>query len=133
MMHNFIICKFSERRWFFKSHWAKWSPEQVAFFYFQTVTLGLIRLTHVLLFMNHAWKQQIPKLSGENCVTIQLTVRAWSHEWGWLGIPVSQEKGQPRATICTDVYRDWKQCSWAVYYPLSCFSLGSDKTRQLLS
>ena len=45
-------------------------------------------------------KRQIPKLSGANCLTIQLTVRAWSHEPG-------------------------KQCAWTVFYPLSCFLLGS--------
>ena len=40
------------------------------------------------------------KLSRANCVTIQLTVRAWSHEPG-------------------------TQCAWIVCHPLSCFSLGS--------
>ena len=40
------------------------------------------------------------KLSRANRVTIQLTVRAWSHEPG-------------------------KQCAWTVFHPLSCFSLGS--------
>ena len=38
--------------------------------------------------------------TGPKCFTIQLTVRAWSHEPG-------------------------KQCAWTVCYPLSCFSLGS--------
>ena len=45
-------------------------------------------------------KRQIPKLSRANCLTIQLTVRTWSHE--------------PE-----------KQCAWTVCYLLSCFSLGS--------
>ena len=31
-------------------------------------------------------KRQIPKLSCGNCVTIQLTVRTWSHELGWPGL-----------------------------------------------
>ena len=39
------------------------------------------------------------KLSRANCVTIKLTVRAWSHEPG-------------------------KQCAWTVCHPLSCFSHG---------
>ena len=60
---------------------------------------GLIRLSRILSFTKHD-KPQIPKLSRANCVTIQLTVRAWSHEPG-------------------------KQCAWAVCYSLSCFSLGS--------
>ena len=44
-------------------------------------TLGLIRLSHELQ------KWQIPKLSCTNCMTIQVTVRAWSHDPGWLALP----------------------------------------------
>ena len=50
-------------------------------------------------FIHEPRKRQIPKLSRANCLTIQVTVRAWSHEPG-------------------------KQCAWTVCYPLSCFLLG---------
>ena len=105
-------------------------------------------------------------------MTIQLTVRAWSHEPGWLALPRWQEcfhssdqnrfkfmgtkgivyirkefnfyriwfgtsKWPPWRHVKTlyymerasqeplFLYRAWKQCAWAVCYPLSCFSLGS--------
>ena len=51
-------------------------------------------------FIHEPRKRQIRKLSRANCLTIQLTVRAWSHEPG-------------------------KQCAWTVCYSLSCFLLGS--------
>ena len=114
-MHNFIAY-FRRGGYFLKSYRAKWPRKQVAFFHGRTVKgaetniftckpcsifkpLGLIRLSRILSYTKPG-KQQIPKLSRANCVTIQLTVRAWSYEPG-------------------------KQCPWTVCYPLSCFSLGS--------
>ena len=37
--------------------------------------------------MHEPRKRQIPKPSRANCVTIQLTERAWLHELGWLVLP----------------------------------------------
>ena len=92
---------------FLKTYWAKWLRKQGAFFHGRTVkgvesnifkckprsifkTLGLIRTT----------KAANSKAFKAICVTIQLLVRAWSHE------PA-------------------KQWAWTVCYPLSCFSLRS--------
>ena len=109
-MHNFIAY-FRKGGDFLKPFWAKWPRKQVAFFHGRTVkeaesniftckpcsifkTLGLIRLSRIL----STTKTAIPKLSHANCVTIQLTIRAGSHDLG-------------------------KQCPWTVCYLLSCFSL----------
>ena len=62
-------------------------------------TLGLIRF-EVVFYHTRTRKRKIPKVSRANCVTTQLTVRAWSRELE-------------------------EQCAWTEYYPLSCFSLGS--------
>ena len=118
MMHN-LIAYFRKGGDFLKSYWAKWPRKQVAFFHRRNrkrgrvqhltckprsifETFGLIRLSRILSYTNQhePRKRQIPKLSRASCVTIQLTVRAWSHEPG-------------------------KQCAWTVCDPLSCFSFGS--------
>ena len=116
MMHNFIAY-FRKGRDFLKSYWAKWPRKQVASFHGRTVkgeesniftcksrsivfkTLGLIKLNRFLSYTNHE-SGKFQSFYVQNCVTIQLTVRAWSHEPG-------------------------KQYAWTVCYPLSCFSLGS--------
>ena len=73
--------------------------------------------------MHESQKRQIPKSSRANCVTIQLTERAWLHAPGWLALPrwlLSQyymNQASPKSP--------WKLCAWAVRYPPSCFSLGS--------
>ena len=139
IVHNFIA-DFQKGGDFLKSYWAKWSRKQVAFFHIQSVkggkaqplqvqtafvifkTLGLIRLSH------EPQKWKIPKLSCVNCMTIQLTVKAWSQELGWLALPswllssTSRGAAQRRHFL----YCDWKQnASWALCYSLFCFSLGS--------
>ena len=140
MIHNFIA-DFQKGGDFLKSYWAKWSHKQVVFFHIQSVkggkvqplqvqtafvifkTLGLIRLSH------EPQKWQIPKLSCVNCMTIQLTVKAWSQELGWLALPnwlLSRTSWKGPAQSRHFLYWDWKQsASWAVCYSLSCFSLGS--------
>ena len=54
-------------------------------------------------------------------------VRASSHKPGWLAQPrwlwsrYYMKRARPESPF---LYRDWKQCAWAVCYPLSCLSLG---------
>ena len=73
-------------------------------------------------------KRQILKLSRTNCVRKQLTVRAWSHEPGWLALLrwllswYYMKRASPEPLF---LCRDWKQCAWVACYPLSCFLLGS--------
>ena len=73
-------------------------------------------------------KRQILKFSRANCVRKQLTVRAWSHEPGWLALPrrllswYYMKRASPEPLF---LCRDGKQCAWVACYPLSCFLLGS--------
>ena len=116
MMHNFIAY-FRKGGNFLKSYWAKWPRKQVASFHGGTVkgeesniftckprsivfkTLVLIKLSRSLSYTNHE-SGKFQSFYLQNCVTIQLTVTAWSHGPG-------------------------KQYAKTVCYPLSCFSLGS--------
>ena len=109
--------------------------EQTAFLTIIFKTLRLIRLTRILSYEPGAKAANSKALPRANCVTIQLTVRAWSHEsgWpglsGWLALPswllsrYFMKRASPEPLYL--LYRDWTQCAWAVCYPLSCFSLGS--------
>ena len=112
--------------WFLKILSAKWSRKQVVFFHFQTVkgqgrcptssrancvrgsfleTLGIIRLGRILLLFQSFHLQT-----------------AWSYEPGWLALPrrflsrYYMKRARPEPPF---LYRDWKQCAWAVCYPLS--------------
>ena len=111
-MHNFIAY-FRKGGDFLKSYWAKWPRKQVAFFHNRTVKgaesnifkckpqsiqNSSVNKIKSCSLIHEPRKRQIPKLSRANCVTIQLSVRAWSHEPG-------------------------KKCAWTVCYPLSCFTL----------
>ena len=98
MMHNFIAY-FRKGRDFLKSYWAKWPRKQVASFHGRTVKgeesniftckprsivfkiFGLIKLNRFLSYTNHE-SGKFQSFYEQNCVTIQLTVRAWSHEQG---------------------------------------------------
>ena len=54
-------------------------------------------------------------------------VRGWSHKPGWLSLPrwLLSRYYMKRARPEPSLYRDLKQCAWAVSYQLSCLSLGS--------
>ena len=103
--------------------------EQTAFVTIIFKTLRLIRLTRILSYEPGAKAANSKALSCANCVTIQLTVRAWSHESGWLARPrwLLSRYFMKRASLEPPflLYRDWTHCAWAVCYPLSCFSLAS--------
>ena len=104
LMMDTFIAYFWKGGNFLESNRAKW-PRKQAFFHCRTVkgtesNNFKCKGRSMYSLIHEQWKRQIPKLSRANCVTIQLTVRAWSHEPG-------------------------KQCAWAVCYSLSCFSLGS--------
>ena len=60
--------------------------EQTAFLTIIFKTLRLIRLTRILSYEPGAKAANSKALPRANCVTIQLTVRAWSHESGWPGL-----------------------------------------------
>ena len=115
-MHNFIAY-FRKGGDFLKSYWAKWPRKEVTFFQGKNrkrgrvqhltceplsifKTFGLVRLSRILSYTNQHEPRirQVPKLSRVSCVTIQLTVRVWSHEPG-------------------------KQCAWTVCDPLPCSRL----------
>ena len=101
MMHNFIAY-FWKGGNFLESNRAKW-PRKQAFFHCRTVkgtesNNFKCKGRSMYSLIHEQWKRQIPKFSRANCVTIQLTVRAWSHEPG-------------------------KQCAWTECYQLSCSHL----------
>ena len=122
---------------FLKTYWAKRYRKQNLFLFHVlhgetacvTVifkTFGLTRLSRILLHTNHE-SSKFHSFTC-NCVTIQLTVRAWLHEPGLLALPrwllsgYYMNRASPGKALF--LYRDWKQYAWVVCYPLSCFSLG---------
>ena len=142
MKRNFIA-DFRKGGDFLKPSWAKWSRKQVAIFHVRTLihTRNLITKKKFLRLENSpppsynfsngpslTRKRQILKLSRTNRVRKQLTVRAWSHEPGWLALPrwllswYYMKRASPEPLF---LCRDWKQCAWVACYPLSCFLLGS--------
>ena len=101
-MHNFIAY-FRKGGDFLKPYSAKWPRKQIAFFHGRTVkeaesNIFTCKPYSIVFSHTRTTKTAIPKLSRANCVTIQLTIRAWSHEPG-------------------------KQCPWTVCYLFSRFSL----------
>ena len=144
MKRNFIA-DFRKGGDFLKSYWAKWSRKQVAIFHVRTLkgaesNICSCKPRSLQLFLD-SWvnqskwysliltrKRQILKLSRANCVTKEVTVRAWWYEPGWLALPrwlfswYYMKRASPEPLF---LYSDWKQCAWVVCYPLSCFLLGS--------
>ena len=85
-------------------------------------TLGLIRLRRILSY------RQISNPLLANCVTHHkgLITRDRLSNWQalprrWLLSRYNMDRTNPEQPF---LYRDWKQCAWAVWYPMSCFSLG---------
>ena len=88
-MRNFIAY-FQKGGDFLKSYRAKWPHKQVVFFHGRTLQ-GRVQHLHLQIYnpcinqiksyshIHRPRRQQIPKLSCANWVTIQLTVKAWSH------------------------------------------------------
>ena len=112
MMHNFIAY-FWKGGNFLESNRAKW-PRKQAFFHCRTVkgtesNNFKCKGRSMYSLIREQWKRQIPKLSRANCVTIQLTVRAWSmsrgsnaHEQSVTSCPVSHlvhSPGRPASMI----------------------------------
>ena len=134
-MHNFFA-DFRKGGDFLKSYWAKWSRKQVAFFLFWTVKGAESNISHMqtpfvtVIFktlgqiksyslIHEPQKRQIPKLSR---AIFTCKLRDNTRAWSWLLSRYYMKRTRRERLF---LYRDWKQCAWAVCYPLSCLSLGS--------
>ena len=85
-------------------------------------TLGLIRLRRILSY------RQISNPLLANCVTHHKGLITRDRLSNWQALPrrwlLSRYNMDRTNAEQPFLYRDWKQCAWAVWYPMSCFSLG---------
>ena len=125
-MHNFIAYVWKGGD-FLKSYWEN---DNLLWWFFtnllhvqnacMTVIFKTLKGEFDQVNFSHTWtqKRQIPKLSRANCITMQLTVGAWTHEPDWMALLrwlLSRYCMKKASLEPPGLYRDWKQCACSLF------------------